>query len=167
MIFSLWPHGEEKLITFLEKINQFHPSIKFTAKWSAKSIPFLDTRVTVHNEGCLTTDLHIKATDTHQYLHRDSCHHGHCKRGIPYSQALRIHRICSKTEDYVRRTWELRGFLINQGYNEDEVQQQIDRAIGLNRDTLLGLKKTKAPLERVPLIVTYMYHPGLLPLKCI
>ena len=132
-IFTIWPHGKKQLIIFLKKINQFHPSIKFTAKWSTKSVPFLNTKVMIDNEGCLTTDLHIKATDTHQYLHKDSCHPGHCKRGIPYSQALRIHRICSTTEDYVRSTQELKGFLINRGYNGDEVQQQIDRTIGLDR----------------------------------
>ena len=29
---------------------------------------------------CFVTDLHTKLTDTHQYLHRDSCHPTHCKR---------------------------------------------------------------------------------------
>ena len=72
--FAIWPYGEEQLLEFLEKINLFHPSIKFTAKWSAKSVVFLDTTVTVDNEGCLITDLYKKPTDTHQYLHRHSCH---------------------------------------------------------------------------------------------
>ena len=67
-IFAIWPHGEEQLVQFLEKINQFHPSIKFTAEWSAKSVAFLDTKVTVENEGRLTTYLYVKPTDTHQYL---------------------------------------------------------------------------------------------------
>ena len=122
-------------------------------------------KVSVDNEGCLSTDLHVKLTDTHQYLHRDSCHPSHCKRGISYSQALRIRRICSRTEDYLQRTQELKGYLINRGYNEDEVQQQIDRTSGLDRDALLRSKRTKTPLQRVPLIVTY--HPGLPPLRSI
>ena len=66
-IFAIWPNGEEQLITFLEKINhQFHPSIKFTAEWSPKTVSCLDTKVTVDSEGCLTTVLHVKVTDTHQ-----------------------------------------------------------------------------------------------------
>ena len=121
----------------------------------------LDTQVMVDNEGCLTTDLYAKPTDTHQYLHRDSCNPSHCKRGIPYSQVLRIQRICSETEDYLLRTQELKGFLINRGYNEDEIQHQIDRTTGLDRKRLLRSKRVKTPLERVPLIVTY--HPGLPP----
>ena len=89
----------------------------------------------------------------------------HCKRGIPYSQALRIRRICSEREDFLRSTQKLKGFLINRGYNEDEIQHQIDRTTGLDREALLCSKRTKTPLERVPLIVTY--HPGLPPLRSI
>ena len=116
------------------------------------------------DEGYLTTDLYVKPTDTHQYLHKDRCNPSHCKRGIPYSQALmKIRRICSRTKDCLRRTQELKGYLTNRGYHEDEIRQQIDRTIGLDRDTLLRLKRTKTPLERVPIIVTY--HPGLPPLR--
>ena len=113
------------------------------------------------------TNLYMKPTDTHQYLHRDSCHPSHCKRGIPNSQASRIRRICSEREDYLRRTQELKGFLINRGYNEDEIQNQIERTTGLDTEALLCSKRTKTPLEQVPLIVTYMYHPGLPPLRSI
>ena len=155
-IFAIWPHSEERLTQFLKKINDLHLSIKFTAEWFAKFVSFLDTEVSVHNEGYLTIDLYVKPTDTHQYLHRDSCHPSHCKRDISCSEALRIRRICCRTEDYLQRTQELKGYLINRGYNEDETQQQIDRTIRLDMDTLLRSKRTKTPLERVPLIVTYM-----------
>ena len=138
--------------------------MKFLAEWSTKSVSFLDTKVMVENDGYLTSDLYVKPTDTHQYLHKDSYHPSHCKRGIPSSQALRTRRICSKGEDYLRRTQELKGFLINQGY-EDEVQNQIDRTTGLDREALLCSKRTKMPLECVPLIVTY--HLGLPPLRSI
>ena len=46
-IFAIWPHGEEHLTTFLGGINNFHPSIKFTAEWSYTSVTFLNTKVTV------------------------------------------------------------------------------------------------------------------------
>ena len=133
------------------------------AEWSMKSVSFLDTKVRVENEGCLTTNLYVKPTGTRQYLHRHSCHPTHCKRGMPYSHALRIRRICSEREDDLRRTQELKGFLNNWGYNEDEIQNQIDRTTGLNKEALLCSKRTKTPLERVPLIVTY--HLGFPPLR--
>ena len=33
-IFFIWEHGEESLQEFINEINSFHPTIKFTADWS-------------------------------------------------------------------------------------------------------------------------------------
>ena len=41
-IFFIWTHAENKLKTFLENYNQFHPNIKLTRKSSAESISFSD-----------------------------------------------------------------------------------------------------------------------------
>ena len=92
----------------------FSPSIKFKAKWSYKSVTFLNTKFTNDDEGRSNTDLYVKQTDTHQYPHRSSCHPGHCKCGIPYSQALRRPRIYSRTENY-RISSIKRWLLINAG----------------------------------------------------
>ena len=116
-------------------------------------------------EGHLTMDVYIQLTETQQYLHKDSFHPGHCKESIPYCQVLRIHQICSKKEDFLQRTQELQSLLITWGYNEDQVQQQMNKTMGLESDELLLTKKIKTTLERVPLIVTY--HPNLPPLKTV
>ena len=58
--------------------------IKFTAEWSQTSINFLNVTVYLIG-GKITTDLYVKATDSHQYLHSSPCHPYHCKNGIPYS----------------------------------------------------------------------------------
>ena len=42
-IFIIWNHGEPELETLLTKLNQFHPTIKFTEEHSEYGIPFLDT----------------------------------------------------------------------------------------------------------------------------
>ena len=44
-IFFIWTHGENKLKTFLENLNQFHPNIKFTHESSTESNPFLNLMV--------------------------------------------------------------------------------------------------------------------------
>ena len=130
-----------------------------------KSVAFLDTKVSIDNEGFLTTNLHVKKTDTHQYLHWDSCHPNHCKCSIPYSQAFRIRRIRSGNNNYLRRAQELKGFLVNRGYNEDEVQMQIDKVTKSNREILLQSEPNKTPMDQIPLVVTY--HLGLPPLKSV
>ena len=33
-IFMIWEHGEEELQNFLETLNCYHPTIKFTAEYS-------------------------------------------------------------------------------------------------------------------------------------
>ena len=49
-IFVLWPHRrEEHLRQFIKKINPFHPTIKFTAEWSDKSVTFLDVKMIPEN----------------------------------------------------------------------------------------------------------------------
>ena len=86
-IFFIGTHGEDKLKTFLENLKQFHPNIKFTHESSTESILFLDLRVKL-SQGKLESDLHIKPTDRHQYLHYSSSHPGHTKRSIVYEQTL-------------------------------------------------------------------------------
>ena len=39
--FFIWEHGEESLEKFLNKLNSFHPTIKFTAEYSKEAINFL------------------------------------------------------------------------------------------------------------------------------
>ena len=70
------------------------------------------------------TDLFTKPTDTHQLLHRASCHPNHTKKGIPYSQALRIRRICSEEQFFSNRVADLKTWLLARGYGENEVDSQ-------------------------------------------
>ena len=94
-IFMLCEHEEEELQEFLETINCCHPTIKLTAEYPRVQINFLD--ITVMKKGNqLATELYVKPTDTHPYLHASSCHVSHCKKLIPFSQALRFNRICSE-----------------------------------------------------------------------
>ena len=41
----IWEHGEESLEKSLNKINGFHPTIKFTAGYSKETINFLDVNI--------------------------------------------------------------------------------------------------------------------------
>ena len=72
-------HEEEELHKFLETLNWYHPTIKFTAEYSRTKIDFRD--VTVMKKGNqLVTDVYVKPTNTHQYLHASSCHVSHYKK---------------------------------------------------------------------------------------
>ena len=60
----IWQHVEDELKIFLEKLNNFHPSIKFTCAYSREKV----------------IDLYVKQTDGHQYLGPSSCHPYHCTK---------------------------------------------------------------------------------------
>ena len=49
----------------------------------------------------LTTDLHIKSTDKHEYLHLTYFHPDHTKGLIIYYQTLRLSRIGTFENDYI------------------------------------------------------------------
>ena len=77
-IFFIWTHGENKSKTFLEHHDSFDPSLKFTRESRKESLPFLDLKVKLA-KGKISTDLYVKDTDRHQYLHYTSSHPNHTK----------------------------------------------------------------------------------------
>ena len=83
-------------------LNSSHETIKVANEQSQDRISFLDVHVTLGEQGVLSTDLFCKPTDTHQYLHKKSCHPWHTKKAIPFGQALRLRRICSEDRHFRR-----------------------------------------------------------------
>ena len=104
-IFLIWEHGEEYLKQFIQTLNAFQSTIKFTAESSKEEISFSEVNVRLRNRQ-LKTDLHIKPTDT-QFLDSTSCHPYHCKKSLPYSQALRYDRICSDNKKFDKLWYDL------------------------------------------------------------
>ena len=105
-------------------------------KYSKTEIDFLDVLVTRVGDS-LKTDLYTKETDTHQFLEFSSCHPFHVKRSIPYSQTLRLRRICSEDADFKKRALDLKQWLIERGYEEEMVEKQILQASKISRDEAL------------------------------
>ena len=153
-IFFLWEHGEEKLKEFIEHLNEKHPTIKFAAEWSQTSVNFLDVTVSLIG-GKINTDLYVKPTDSHQYLHSSSCHPYHCKKGIPYIQALRLNRICSDPSSFDKTCNDLERWLIERGYSEREGRKQALRERSFSRDSLLDRESTRDEQNKINFNLTY------------
>ena len=158
-IFLVWEHGDESLIEFIGYLNELHPSIKFTHKYSRESIEFLDVLVIKDGTG-LKTDFFVKETDTHQYLDFSSCHTFHTKKGIPYGQALRIKRIVSEEEVLDDRCKELECWLKKRGYPDKLVTDQIARARQEDRNDLLDRERDRNRNNN-RIILVLSYHPSL------
>ena len=155
-IFLIWTHGEEKFNIFLEKINSVHPSIKFESTKS-NTIPFLDVLVKFEN-GKIETDLYNKPTDSHNYLDWNSCHPRSTKIGIPYSQALRLRRICSNEKDFDFRLYQLKGFLHFKNYPIKIIEEAFEKVKLIKRDDALLYKKQENS-SRVTFPIEY--HPNI------
>ena len=165
-ILMLWTHGETELHRFTTHLNQAHPSIKFTVEFSREQIPFLDTLIKLH-DGVITTDLHVKPTDTHNYLTYTSAHPQRCKEAIPYSQFLRVRRICTHFRDYQKHTLDLCRAFLQKGYPETLLTDLAVKVGKLDRQTLLRSKPNRGTREQsttqVHLISTYNPSNNVLP----
>ena len=126
-IFLLWTATEGELKVFIEERNKVHPQIKFDINYSYKQINFLDTTVTIENNS-LVTSVFTKPTDRHSFLHQKSYHPRSTKNAIPFSQALRIKRICSKDDDYKEGITKLKQQFIERGYKEEEPTSIIEQS---------------------------------------
>ena len=136
-IFLIWEHGPDDLTTFINYLNECHPTIKFTSETSYTSVNFLDTSVHVNTEGSLYTDLYCKPTDSHNYLLYESAHPAHCKKSLPYSQLLRTRRICSHLDDFDRNALMLGSHFLRRGYPADLIESAIIKVRRQDRDELL------------------------------
>ena len=130
-IFFVWLEGEDKLLQFLNRLNAFHPGLKFTYEYSQTKVNFLDVSVGI-DDGRFITILFCKPTDCYQYLHYESSHPAHFKRSIVYSQGLRIKKICSCEEDFEKHLQEL--YIV--GLKIEHIQH------GSQRENLRGSRNT-------------------------
>ena len=100
-------------------LNTFHLTIKFTAEYSEETINFVDVNKDWLKEGVggreLMTNLFGRPTYTHPFLDPSSSHSYHCKKGVPYSQVLRLNRICSDNKSFDKPC--NKGWLMERGYN--------------------------------------------------
>ena len=89
-------HKEE----FFHHLNSIEEKIQFTADniRADGSLPFLDTLVTVEEDGSLSTSIYRKPTHTNQYLQWDSHHSIANKYSVINSLLHRANNICSNQE---------------------------------------------------------------------
>ena len=147
----------DELEDFIDFVSNFHPALQFTSTITETELPFLDISLCI-SEDRIQTSVFYKETDTHNYLHFSSFHLDHCKRAIPYSQFLRLRRLCSDDDDFMLKSREMMEFFTQRGYPLTSLEQDLRRVttIGLS-NALTGSKLGDTTVDRVPLVITY--HP--------
>ena len=157
-IFMLWQHGVDELENFHQYLNTRVPTIKFTKEMSTEKVSFLDVMVmNINNK--LESDLYSKPTDSHNYLLYSSAHPQRCKDSIPYSQFLRIRRLCSRMKDFERNVLDLSIHFIRRNYPEDLILDAAILARNLDRDALLQTVGNKTDKDNDKIFLITTYHP--------
>ena len=126
--------SKEELNLFINAVNSFHPALKYTWEISENSLVFLDIKLSINDNG-LSTSVHYKPTDSHNYLLHSSSHPQHVKNAIPFSQFLRLRRLCSDDTD--NKCEEMCQFFKKRGYPDSAVTTGKHRAQEIDRETAL------------------------------
>jgi hypothetical protein len=93
-IFCVINATEEEINQLTSWLNQQHETIKFTCNYETNGIPFLDTFAQIKGDN-IELKPYNKPMDSKQCIEPTSCHPPHIFRSLPYSQALRLCRICT------------------------------------------------------------------------
>ena len=161
-IFIIWTHGMEELNKFFSHLNECHETIKLTMEHSTSEVPFLDCNVYI-KDNKIYTELYCKPTDSHNYLRFDSCHPKHVTRGIPYSQLLRVRRICSETHRFRDHGKMLNSHFFRLGYPHKLVHEAMEKVLQLDRNDLLSERAQSKENENF--IAVTQYNPGTSPIN--
>ena len=118
----------------MEEFNNFNPNLRFTNESERK----------------LTTTLHIKSTDCHQYLHYTSSHPEYTKGSVVLSQTLRNSRLCSEENDFKNDRSQMKYWFLKRGYPEKLIENEMRKVKFCKEE----ITKTKG-VRGIPFVVTY------------
>ena len=153
-IFSIWQFTLAELHDFLTYLNSRNESIRFTSEISKFQANFLDLIVRKSDLGGIHTTLYNKPTDTHSYLLYSSAHTKHTRDAIPYSQFIRLKRICSDWDDYVYQSLKLSQFLYNREYPLQVILDAFTKSLHLKRSELLKTNDKPNVSDKTLFLVT-------------
>ena len=157
-VFCIFTGSFEQLQEFKVYISSRMPTIKFTLEHSQQSISFLDVMVTKKSEQ-LDTKVYRKETDRNSFLDFSSYHTPGLKKGLPYSQLVRIKRICSSEMAFEEQAADLCSRFREKGYREDILNDALQRARDLDRNHLLKPKPSSSSISSNKIVCATTFSP--------
>lgn len=148
--------SEQELNDFIRFMSSFHPAIKYTYTITETQLPFLDISLSVTGNH-ISSSVHYKDTDSHCYLTYTSSHPPSTKDAIPYSQFLRLRRLCSSDTDFTRQVDTMADFFHRRDYPPSVVTAARSRVANVSRNESLEPSRRQNE-NRVPLVLTYHPH---------
>lgn len=150
-IVGIWDGNEEEIErAFSEVVDN---NIRLTFVKDKRSLAALDVLI-LAEDSKLATTLYRKPTDSNQFIHWSSAHPPHLKNSIPYSQLLRVRRICSKDDDYAREANLMLDRFRRRGFPEQVLEKASAAANNRSRASLLK-DNCRERAENLHLVVNY------------
>jgi hypothetical protein len=145
----------------LQELNQVDPNIRLTFITSETQNTFLDVELMKKErfaaDGKLDWKVYFKPTDTHQLLHRTSCHPTHTFKGGITSQIIRYKSLCSQVTDFNTACEVLFKVMVKRGYTKRELLKIKDQ---VNKRPNRVLARNTEPKEQ-SLFLIMKWHPTL------
>ncbi len=91
----------------------------------------------------IVSSLHRKDTAKNSLLHANSAHPMPLKHGLPYSQFLRLHRICSGREDFEAKAQSLYMDFKSRGYPNKWLDTALEKVSSLQKQEEINLTMNK------------------------
>ncbi|GFS12953.1 hypothetical protein ElyMa_004871800 [Elysia marginata] len=146
----------DDLKNYIDFVKTFHPSISFTSEISTSTVNFLHIKISIRDR-FLHSSVYYKPTDSHTYLTYTSSHPHSCKRSIPFSQMLRLRRLCQDYIDFREQCLSMRDFFVSCGYPLEVLDDACNRVSKISRTDAL-IPRPEQSSQRTKLIMTYHPH---------
>ena len=137
---------EDHLTNFIRELNEFHPTIKFTAEYHQERITFLDVDIykgpNFNQTQCLDFETHIKATNPRLHVHALSHHPDSVKKGIIIGEVKRLLRTNSNRETFNKSVIKYETQMQTRGYSLNFIKSLTNKIRFEDRDLLLAKQKS-------------------------
>ena len=152
-ILMIWSHGVQELKNFMDRINNYHPTIKFTYDHHREEIPFLDNIGYRTRDNKLFTGNCHKPSENKQYLHYNSAH-PRKQESVPYGLLIRSERICSEQKYFEQEARKILQQLKYRKYPQQLLDEAYRTFNSMRRQNLLR-STTDEEDTKIRLITNY------------
>ena len=158
----MWRGSMKELEEFIARMNELHPSLKFTYTASYNEIQFLDLIIykgeRFRTLNILDVRCFTKPTETWCYLDRSSCHSPSVFRGFIKGELIRYARNSNNLETYLEKKSVFTEKLLARGYSKEEIKKAENEVDFKNRHKFI---KEKPKESKIPLVFKMNYYPHI------
>ena len=133
--FLIWTTGEQSLKTYISRVQNQHPNIKYSFEYSETQLDYIDVTIYLDHERKPRTRWYRKPMDRGLLLHAESFVPQHVKSNMILGQAIRITRLEHNPTNRRDLLNNLRRILVARGYSTKFIKKSFQVAARKRQDT--------------------------------